>query len=258
MQKVGWVYQSGILPYQQAWEWQKTLAEQIARGVLPPVLLLLEHPHTYTIGRRGSEDHILWDKETLSRHQIAVHWVDRGGDVTYHGPGQLVGYPIFPLARLGFAGQGVDGNTPKLDVLSFVEKLEQILIATLGHFGIRAASRAGLRGVWVPVFNSDELSEPQTWHKIASIGVKLTAQGVTLHGFALNINPQMEYWEGIIPCGIHGCRMTSVAEILKPLPQKAHLIQALLWEFERTFQFSMIEIAHLPFDTSIESHYTIR
>jgi len=256
MQKVCWVVQSGLIPYQQAWEWQKVLAERVAQGALPPVLWLLEHPHTYTIGRRGSEDHILWDEEALARRQITVHRVDRGGDVTYHGPGQLVGYPIFPLAQLGFARQGINERSPSLDVLSFIEKLEQILVAVLREFGIRASARAGLRGVWVPMAEN-ELSQPQEWRKIASIGVKLTAQGVTMHGFALNVNPQMAYWEGIVPCGIDGCRMTSVAEILNPLPPKEHLSRALLKEFERIFQLSMIEVAQLPFDTSLESHYTI-
>lgn len=256
MQKMCWVVQRGVMPYQQAWEWQKALAEQVAQGALPPILVLLEHPHTYTIGRRGSADHILWNEEALTHRQIAVHWVDRGGDVTYHGPGQLVGYPVFPLARVGLSAQAANGSGTTADVLSFVEKLEQILIGALGKFGIRAAARAGMRGVWIPMAE-DELAQPQEWRKIASIGVKLTAQGVTMHGFALNVNPQMEYWEGIIPCGIDGCRMTSVAEILNPLPPKELVVQALLEEFERIFQLSMIEVAQLPFDTSPESHYTI-
>lgn len=138
MQKTCWVFQSGVVPYEEAWEWQKALAERVAQGTCPPVLLLLEHPHTYTIGRRGSKAHILWDNEELARRQIDLHWVDRGGDVTYHGPGQLVGYPIFPLRQLGLASQGADRNGMKLDVITFVEQLEQILIHTLRQFGILA------------------------------------------------------------------------------------------------------------------------
>lgn len=258
MQKTCWVFQSGIVPYEEAWEWQKALAERVAQGTCPPVLLLLEHPHTYTIGRRGSEAHILWDNEELARRHIAVHWVDRGGDVTYHGPGQLVGYPIFPLSQLGLASQGANRNGMKLDVITFVEQLEQILIHTLRQFGILASSRPGLRGVWVPATKAAETPQAQDWKKIASIGIKLTAQGVTQHGFALNINPQMDYWKGLIPCGILGCQMISMAEILQPLPKREKIIQALLDKFKRTFRLTMLEIPQLPFDTSLESQYTIR
>ncbi|MCS6908090.1 MAG: lipoyl(octanoyl) transferase LipB [Anaerolineales bacterium] len=250
------MYVAGLVPYLKAWEWQKELASRVAEERIPPVLLLLEHPHTYTIGRRGSEEHILWDNEELSRRQIAVHWVDRGGDVTYHGPGQLVGYPVFPLAQLGFAPKLPLGQETKLDVLWFVEQLEEILVRTLRRFGILACSRPGLRGVWVPA-EATPSPQPQEWQKIASIGIKLTARGVTQHGFALNVEPQMEYWEGLIPCGIRGCRMTSMAELLQPLPSRQALIKALVSEFGEAFQLSMVEIPSLPFDTSIESHYTI-
>ncbi|GAB4481241.1 MAG: lipoyl(octanoyl) transferase LipB [Anaerolineales bacterium] len=256
MPKECWVYQAGTVRYETAWEWQKELAIRVARGEIPPFLLLLEHLHTYTIGRRGRPEHILWTKDELARRQIAIYEVDRGGDVTYHGPGQLVGYPIFPLAELGYGTEPSNGQITKYEVIAFVEQLEQILIRTLREFEIPATSRAGMRGVWIP---GDPVASTgrDSWRKIASIGVKLTAAGITQHGFALNIDPQMEYWEGLIPCGIPNCKMTSVAELLPSPPSRGRLVQVLITEFERTFQLRMVEIHQLPFDTTSKSHYTI-
>lgn len=251
-----WVFQCGIVPYEQAWSWQKELAERVAKGFLPPVLLLLEHLHTYTVGRLGNPQHILWDAVELTSRQIAVYWVDRGGDVTYHGPGQLVGYPIFPLSQLGFAHKMPEDGNIKLDVISFVEQLEQILISTLRQFGVLASTRPGLRGVWIPVSETN-VDGTHDWKKIASIGIKLTAEGVTQHGFALNIDPQMEYWQGIVPCGIQGCKMTCLADLIQPVPKRDELIKTLIAAFGQAFQLSMVEIDHFPFDTSLKSHYTI-
>lgn len=249
-----WVFQSGIVPYEQAWEMQKKLAERVARGDLPPVLWLLEHPHTYTIGRRGTGEHIRWSNEELARRQIAVYWVDRGGDITYHGPGQLIGYPIFPLSQLGFTLRTPTEGSSNIDVLAFVERLEQVLIQTLREFGVSAVSRSGFRGVWI---EGNDSHPPKEWRKIASIGIKLTAQGVTQHGFALNIDSQMEYWEGIVPCGIHECQMTNLAEWVQPLPGWDVLIKTLIAKVGQVFQFTMVEIPELPFDRLLESHYTI-
>lgn len=257
MSKECWVYQAGIVPYEVAWQWQKEFSAKVARSKIPPLLLLLEHPHTYTIGRRGRPEHILWTAEELARRRITLFEVDRGGDVTYHGPGQLVGYPILPLSALGFVRKSANENTLAFDSISFIEQLEQILIRTLKQFEIAAVSRPGMRGVWLSCETTTSPSQAAAWRKIASIGIKLTAEGVSQHGFALNINPQMEYWQGLIPCGIPDCQMTSVAEVLHPLPPPALIRQALIAEFGRTFQLAMVEIAQLPFDTSPKSHYTI-
>ncbi|MEW6649295.1 MAG: lipoyl(octanoyl) transferase LipB [Chloroflexota bacterium] len=198
----------GEVDYQRAWELQNRLAERIAAGDQPPCLLLLEHPHTYTIGRRGGRQHILWAAEEIERRGIAVYDVDRGGDITYHGPGQLVGYPLLPLAVPGWQG----ARLPQADFVGYARRLEQVLMRVLGEYGLPAAQRAGLTGVWV------ERGGGNAPVKIASIGVKVDARGVTRHGFALNVQPEMDYWQGIVPCGLDGVRMAALKEWVEPAP----------------------------------------
>jgi lipoate-protein ligase B len=184
------------VPYLEAWALQKSLADQRGRDLIPDTLLLLEHPHTYTLGSAGEESNVVWSAAERSARGVALHRVDRGGDVTYHGPGQLVGYPIFKLPR------GIDGL--HADVIAYIRSLENHLIAVLGSFGVNAFPYEGLTGVWV----ADPLA------KIAAIGVKVTTKAVTLHGFALNVHPDMDYFKGIIPCGIADKPVTSLDERL--------------------------------------------
>ncbi len=221
---MNWVFEwLGCVPYAPAWEMQRRLAMEIAAGSRPPTVLLLEHPHTYTIGRAGGAQHILWDQEQLRKQGVEVYSVDRGGDVTYHGPGQLVGYPLIPLAQPGWQG----GHLPQADYVGFLRKLEQALILALSHWKIQAEQRAGLTGVWVP---GEGQSQPA---KIASIGVKVDARGVSQHGFALNIQPEMAYWTGIVPCGLEGVQMCAVADFVRPAPtmqEAAKLVAASLGE----------------------------
>jgi lipoate-protein ligase B len=152
----------GLIPYQEAWQLQNRLAEERAGGTIPDTLVLLQHPHTYTIGRRGTRDHVYLTEAELAEQGITCLEVDRGGDVTYHGPGQLVGYPILDL-----------GPTP--DVGAYLRALEESLIEVLAQFEITAGRMPQYTGVWI----GDE--------KIAAIGVKL-ARGITTHGFALNVS----------------------------------------------------------------------
>jgi lipoate-protein ligase B len=199
----------GVIAYQPAWDLQNRLAGEIARGERPNTLLLLEHPHTYTFGRRGEAKNLLWDEATLAARGVAVHWVDRGGDVTYHGPGQLVGYPLLKLEGLDHVG--------------YVRKLEKVLITTLARLGLVSGQISGKTGVWIQaeIASRCPRCSPQDRHKpakIAAIGVKVDALGVTRHGFALNVNPQMEYFEGIIPCGIADYPVISLAEIFPEAP----------------------------------------
>ena len=224
----------GLLPYQAAWEMQNRLAGEIARAERPPTLLLLEHPHTYTFGRKGRPENMLWDAAQLDRHQVEVHWVDRGGDVTYHGPGQLVGYPILPLDTGGLHPH--QGRIPQADYVGYLRRLERALIAALDQLGVSATCQEGLTGVWV-------VGPPGTEKpaKIAAIGVKVDARGVTRHGFALNLNPDMTYWQGIIACGLHDQPVTSLAEILNPPPDMDQVIQWVIWAFGNEFQYDMIE-----------------
>ncbi len=215
----------GEVDYRRAWELQNRLAERIAAGDQPPSLLLLEHPHTYTIGRRGGRQHILWAAEEIERRGIAVFDVDRGGDITYHGPGQLVGYPLLPLAAPGWQGE----RLPQADFVGYVRRLEQVLIRVLREYGLPAVQREGLTGVWV------ERSGGNAPVKIASIGVKVDARGVSRHGFALNVQPEMGYWQGIVPCGLDGVQMSALKEWVDPLPSVEAVARRVADAFEHVF-----------------------
>lgn len=181
------------MEYGAAWELQRTLFNARLANAIDDVLLLLEHPHTYTIGKSGGDDHLLVSEQDLARRGIEVFRIDRGGDITYHGPGQLVGYPIFNL------------NQHYRDVHRYLRDLEEILIRTIADYGIEAGRIPGLTGVWV----RDE--------KIAAIGVKVS-RWVTMHGFAFNINTDLQLFTSIIPCGIVHKSVTSLARLLtRPL-----------------------------------------
>ncbi|AGL03434.1 lipoate-protein ligase B/lipoate synthase [Desulfoscipio gibsoniae DSM 7213] len=175
--------------YFRTLELQRELQKQRMEGAIPDCLLVLEHPPTFTLGRAGGADNILVNEDRLAREGIGVYNVERGGDVTYHGPGQLVGYPILDLKNYG------------RDVHRLVERLEEVLIRTLAAFGITAGRRTGLPGVWV-----DKA-------KIASIGLAIT-RWVTMHGFALNVQPDMRHFGMINPCGLQGVTMTSMSGLL--------------------------------------------
>ncbi|HSB65477.1 MAG TPA: lipoyl(octanoyl) transferase LipB [Anaerolineales bacterium] len=218
----------GMVPYQQAWDLQAQLAGQIATGELPPTLLLLEHPHTFTFGRRGQAANLLWGEAELKQRGVQVYWVDRGGDVTYHGPGQLVGYPLIPLKSSGLVNSTHSGmsSLPQADYVGYLRQLEQVLIQALQTFGIGACRIQNLTGVWVD------------GAKIAAIGVKVDARGITRHGFALNVDPDMTYWNGIIGCGLGGHSVTSLADHLKESPSMPQVMQAVIMAFEDVFKFT--------------------
>lgn len=170
----------GTVEYQAALELQDAMVQARYRDEIADTLLLLEHPHVFTLGR-GADERFLLDVPA----QVPVYRVSRGGQVTYHGPGQLIGYPILKL-------EGSDR-----DVIRYLRHLEQAMIAALASLNIEAKRREGLTGVWVGP------------RKIASIGVGLR-RWVTLHGFALNVTTDLRYFDAIVPCGIDGCHMTSV------------------------------------------------
>lgn len=226
----------GQVDYQEAWDLQGAYAEEIAAGRRPPTLLLLEHPHTYTFGRRGQVENLLWSEEELQRRQVQVFWVDRGGDVTYHGPGQLVGYPLLPLAPVG-SSEMRQGQIPQLDVVGYLRRLERVLITALAELGLPGCrSLSGLTGVWVPGI---EANQPPA--KIAAIGVKVDARGITRHGFALNVQPDMTYWQGIIGCGLVDKPVCSLAERLPVAPGMPLVEEAIVEAFGLEFGYRMIE-----------------
>jgi lipoyl(octanoyl) transferase len=223
----------GMIDYLQAWRLQETLAEQIGRGARPATLLLLEHPHTYTFGRRGQAENLLWDAAELERRGVSVHWVDRGGDVTYHGPGQLVGYPLLPLGRARVIADQGPGRLPQIDYIGYLRKLERMLIGALQELGIASGQLPGLTGVW-------SLKEGAPPAKLAAIGVKVDAQGVSRHGFALNVNPDMTYWEGIVGCGLREHESTSLAGLIDPAPSMEQVVRAVIRSFTELFDYEMI------------------
>ena len=176
------------MEYTEAWDLQRDVARRRGEGELPDALLLLEHPHTYTLGRRALIEDVLANDAALERMGARVFHVDRGGQVTYHGPGQIVGYPIVDVRSLG-------------GPLAYVCALEEVVILSLNDFGLAAERRSGLTGVWV----NDE--------KLASIGVRIS-RGITTHGFALNVNPDLSYFRHIVPCGMPGAVVSSMEKLL--------------------------------------------
>jgi lipoyl(octanoyl) transferase len=177
----------GRVAYRPAYELQRVVAELRAEDKLPDTLLLLEHEHTYTLGRRGTRGEILWDDETLAGRGVEVVPTDRGGRVTYHGPGQLVGYPIMNL-----------GMSP--DLSDYVRRLERAMIGTASAFGVNAAAIEGLPGIWAG------------GAKLGAIGVHV-ARGITTHGFAINVTTDLDLFNGIIPCGIADRGVTSLTAL---------------------------------------------
>ncbi len=234
----------GTVPYAEAWELQKNLAAQRAADEIPDTLLLLEHPPTYTFGRSGHAENMLLNEAELAARGVALHWVDRGGDVTFHGPGQLVGYPLLKLGTVS----GADGRLPRADYVGYVRKLEETLVRSLLPFGLVAGQVAGLTGVWVqPDVASRCVHCPPAARKapskIAAIGVKVDARGVSQHGFALNVSPDMSYWDGIIGCGLRDHVSISLADLLPEPPEVAEVADAVVRAFGRVFDFKMIERA---------------
>jgi len=210
----------GRLPYAEAWDLQKAFWDGRVTGrSQDDYLLLLEHPHTYTVGRNGDGSNLLIPEEELAAIGAELHHVDRGGDITYHGPGQLVGYPIFEVPRLpnGF------------DMVGHVRRIEAAIIAALADLGIDAWPEDGFTGVWAEQ------------GKVAAIGVRV-ARGVSMHGFAINVDPNLDYFNRIIPCGISDRPVTSVTEILGRTVSIEEVVEALLPHIAAVFGQAEAEV----------------
>lgn len=208
----------GCVPYEQAWELQRRLATDRSAGRGTDTLLLLEHPPTITLGNRADASHVLAPPDELARQGVALVRSDRGGEATYHGPGQIVGYPILKLARHGG------------DLGRYIRNLEEVIIRTLAVYGVAGARVPGLTGVWV----GDGAA------KICAIGVKLSAAGVTSHGFALNVSTDLAGFRRIVPCGISDRGVTSLAELLGTAPPQAEVEDELLRQFAELFGVQLI------------------
>jgi lipoate-protein ligase B len=253
------VHHLGSIPFETARDLQEVLADEIAAGARPPTLLLLEHPHTYTFGRRGQQANLLWDAETLAEKEAVVVWTDRGGDITYHGPGQLVGYPLLPLGTpVSGEAAGLQTSLPQADYLGYLRRLEKMLITALARLGVVSGQIPGLTGVWVqPDVASRCRHCPPAARlapsKIGAIGVKVDARGISRHGFALNVAPDMAYWEGIVGCGLEGYPVISLAALLEPVPSLDSVISAVTAAFGNTFGCEMLKI-----DAQLETQLNIQ
>ncbi len=179
---------AGNVPYEVAWGWQRELAGRRADDEVGDVLLTLEHPPVFTLGRSADPSHVLWDEAERASRGVELHEVDRGGDVTYHGPGQLVGYPILKLAGIR-------------NVVGYVRALEEICVRLAADLGVEAAPVEGYPGVWV----GDD--------KLVAIGARVNARGVTSHGFAINVDTDLAAFSGIVPCGIPDRGVCSFASL---------------------------------------------
>ena len=219
------VVRAGVVDYLKAWKLQKALAQQVHEGTQPNTLLLLEHSEVYTIGRRGTRDQVLLSDGQLSALGISLHDTDRGGQVTYHGPGQLMVYPILDLREWG-------------GPVKYVRALEQVGIKTLGDFGIDAGLEECITGVWVRE------------KKIAAIGVKIS-RGVSYHGMALNVSTDLSRFDHIIPCGIADRGVTSMTRLLGGPVDMDVVAYSLIYQFGREMGFRMVETGSSPEDLAV-------
>jgi lipoyl(octanoyl) transferase len=207
-----WVIRAGQVPYEEARATQKRLESARHAGEIPDLLLLLEHPPVYTKGRRSTADELPMGEDWYRMQGIDVRDTDRGGKVTYHGPGQLVGYPIVDLRAAGdrpAAGREAE-DAGRVDVVDYIRRMERVMIAALGDFGVDAGLIEGLTGVWTAGARPGEDPGGKEAKKIGSIGVHVS-RGITTHGFAINVNNDLQPFEWIVPCGIEACRVSSVA-----------------------------------------------
>jgi lipoyl(octanoyl) transferase len=222
----------GLIDYKEAWDYQESLFEKIVEAkhqrrekktdvLTPNYLLFCEHPHVYTIGKSGNESNLLINEEMLTRRGAALYKINRGGDITYHGPGQLVGYPILDLDNFN------------LSIKSYINNLEEVIIRTLKRYDIHSSRSDGATGVWLDVEN------PVKARKICAIGVR-TSHWVSMHGFAFNINTDLSYFEHIIPCGIQGRSVTSLQHELGKKLDMSEVKNFVLKEFEEVFDMKLI------------------
>ena len=213
----GYLVNIDLIEYRRAWNFQREVVAAKVKSDLPDILILLEHNPVITLGRRGDHQHIQASPEVLTAEGINIYHVERGGEVTYHGPGQIIGYPILNLKNW------------HRDVSWYVFNLEEVLIRTLGDFGIEGTRNRLNRGVWV----RDS--------KIGSIGVAIT-RWVTYHGFSLNVSPNMYHYSLITPCGLEGIKITSLRELLGKEPAQRRVRDDISRHFQQVFNMELARI----------------
>lgn len=223
----------GIIDYKEAWDYQTKLFDEIVdlkisnrklpeeqQEVTPNHLIFCEHPHVYTLGKSGSEEHLLIDDEGLKSKQATYYRINRGGDITYHGPGQIVGYPILDLDNFF------------TDIHKYLRLLEEAIIQTLAAYGIAAGRIDGLTGVWL---DHEQQVNPR---KICAMGVK-SSRWVTMHGFAFNVTTDLDYFGNIVPCGIEDKAVTSLERELGRSPDIEEVKAVLKMKLANLFEMSL-------------------
>jgi lipoyl(octanoyl) transferase len=223
------IEQLGLVDYAAALEVQRERVAQRKAGTIPDTLLLLEHPHVYTLGRNARQENMLVSAEWLASRGVQVFQTDRGGDVTYHGPGQLVGYPILDLTQ------------HRRDISWYMRSLEEVFIRTAQDYGIEAGRSEGAAGVWV----GDD--------KLAAMGVHLS-RWVTSHGFALNVNTDLRFFEWIVPCGLHGKGVTSLAKLLGRQVEMEEVAARVVEHFGAVFGLEMRTVEESKVEAALRRH----
>lgn len=218
----------GLKDYKEAWDYQQEQQDHIIRAktvkdISPalPCLIFVEHPHVYTLGKSGSANNLLINDSFLKSIHATYYKTDRGGDITYHGPGQIVGYPIFDLDALG------------IGVKSYIQKLEESIIRLSADFGLEAKRLEGATGVWLETAGTPSLK------KICAIGVKVS-RSVTMHGFALNVNTDLSYFSWINPCGFTDKGVTSIAHETSQVVSMDHVKELLKKRIAEQFDLSIV------------------
>lgn len=206
----------GIVDYNEAWNLQKEIFQLRYEEKIPDTFILLEHPHTYTLGKVADKSNLIGDEEYLKERGIKVYKIDRGGDITYHGPGQIVGYPIINL------------NDWHNDTHKYLRALEEIIMLTCEEYGLKSIRDSKYTGVWIEK------------RKIAAIGIKVS-RWITMHGFAFNVNTDLSLYDGIIPCGIKEREVTTLAKETGSPISLSEVKQKLLKNFYEFFNYSAIE-----------------
>lgn len=227
----------GLIEYQKSWDYQteifdKTIAiktsnrkneeQGLPKEQTENHLIFCEHPHVYTLGKSGDESHLLMNKAQLDSNNISFHKINRGGDITYHGPGQIVGYPIFDLDHFF------------TDIHKYLRFIEEAVILTLEEYGIKAGRVNGLTGVWL------DIDDPFKSRKICALGVKCS-RWVTMHGFAFNVNTDLSLFRNIIPCGIEDKAVTSMQKELDKEMDMEEVKEKLLINLSNLFDFDAVK-----------------
>lgn len=244
-EKTCWVVDLGLIAYQPAFDLQRRIVTARKSGAVPDVLLLCEHPHVITLGRNGKQEHLLASSHLLRQMGVEFLPSDRGGDITYHGPGQIVGYPILNLAAI------------RRDVAWYVRQLEEAMIRATAEFGIVAGREAGMTGVWVDNIagaggNSENYAASE---KLAAIGVHLS-RWVTSHGFAYNVSTDLRYFDLIVPCGIRDKRATSLERLLGRIVLREEVAPRIVAHFGEVLEREMRVVSWENLEEALQEYET--